>query len=97
MEILQVIVGPPAARLLAQDFPSLAALAPLMHLRQVAEKEARSLDQCPPRAVAVRWQRIDPGLDIGEVRPEQLGHVGVKPPAVGHRRLRVGAPACALA
>ena len=52
----------------------------------------------------VRGQGIDAAFDIGEVLPEQGGHVRIETFAVGHRRVGMGpwpravagAPACLL-
>lgn len=50
------------------------------------------------RAVVIGRQRINTRLDVGEILPEQLGHVGVKAQALRDRRcgLRLRPRAVAL-
>ena len=47
--------------------------------------------QLEQRAVVIGGKRIDAGLHIGEVLHEQLGHVGIEPAAIRHRRIGLGA------
>ena len=85
MEILQVVTGPLAARLLGQHLPMIAVLAAAVDVRQVLEEKARAIEQERPRTVVVRGQGIDAGLHIGEIPPEQRGHIGIEAVASRHR------------
>ena len=97
MEILQVVAGPLAAGFLAQHLLPLVLLAAAVHFRQIGEEQPRAREQLRQRAVVVGRQRIDAGLDIGEVLREQAGHVGVEAAALGHRRVGAGLGTRALA
>ena len=97
MEILKVIVRPLAARLPGQHLTDLAALAASVDRWQILEEEARAGEQVRQCAVVIYGQRIDAGLDIGEVLPEQDRHVGVETPAIGHAHARLRALSGAFA
>ena len=64
---------------------------------QILEEEARAGEQVRQCAVVIDGQRIDAGLDIGEVLPEQDRHVGVETPAIGHAHARLRALSGAFA
>ena len=78
MEILQVVVRAPAARLCVQHLVRRVALAALVDLGEVAEEQPRAVEQREQRAVMVRGKGIDPGLDVGEILLEQRRPVGVQ-------------------
>ena len=75
----------------------LAALAAAMNFRQILEEQARALEQVGNEPSWSAGNGIDAGLDIGEILPEQRGHVRVEAPAVGHGRIGVAARPRALA
>ena len=60
-------------------------LAAAMDVRQVLEEKAGAIEQERPGTVVLRGQGIDAGLHIGEIPPEQRGHIGVEPAASRHR------------
>src|SRR5215470_12685801 len=97
MKVLQIIPGSFAARFLAQHLTVLAAFTTAMNVRQILEEQARSLEQYRQGTIMIRGQGINSGLDVGEVLQKQGGHVRVKTPAVGHRRIRRGPRSRALA
>ena len=77
MEILQIIIRAAAAGLLGQHLVRAVALAALGDLGKVAEEQPRAVEQRQQRAVVIRRQRIDAGLDIGEILLEQRRPVGL--------------------
>ncbi len=87
VEVLQVVARPPAERVPAHDLPGMTELAPTMDLGKIREEQAGAPDKLQRRAVMIRRQGIDAGFHIGEILPEQDGHIRVEPPAVRHRRI----------
>ena len=92
MEVLQIVVGPLAPRLIGEDFVVDTALAAPMDVGEVREEQPRAADRSQPRSVMVRGKRVDAGLHVGEVLQKQRGHVRVDAIAVRHRRAGTGAP-----
>jgi hypothetical protein len=62
-------------------------LATAVNFRQILEEQARPVKQYRQRAVMIRGQGIDPGLDVGEVLQEQGSRVRTEPSAIGHWRI----------
>jgi hypothetical protein len=70
----------------------IAVLAPAVDVGQILEEKARALEQGRPRTVVVRGQGIDARLHIGEIAPEQRGHIRIEAVASRHRDIGAGRP-----
>src|SRR6266849_4387079 len=90
VEILEIIIGPLALCLRTQDFTILTDLAATMDFRQILEKEARAVQQDRQCAVMIFREGIYASFDVGQVLPEQTGHMRVELPAIGYRCVRMG-------
>ncbi len=97
MEVLQIITGSLAARFLGQHLPMIAVFTAAVDVGQILEEKARALEQGRPRTVVVRGQGIDSRLHIGEILPEQRGHIRIEAVASRHRDIGAGRPTCAPA
>jgi hypothetical protein len=84
VEVLKIVVWSLANGFLVQDLPMLATLTTAVYFGEIREEEARAVKQRRQRAVMIEGQWINSRFDIGEVLPEQGGHIRVKALPVWH-------------
>jgi hypothetical protein len=83
VEVLEIIAWPFALHLLGEDLIVPVALTSAVNLGQVLEEEPRAPQKARERTIVIRREGVDACLDIGEVLPEESGHVLEEATAIG--------------
>jgi len=82
VEVLEIVAGPLALSFLGEDLAVPATLSSVMNAWEILEEQAGAAQACQQGAIVISGQRVKACLHIGEVLPEQRGHVVVEPGAV---------------
>jgi methionine synthase II (cobalamin-independent) len=66
---------PLPASLVGSDFAMGAFLSAPMDCGEIIEKKPRAVEERQQRSVVIGGERVNPGLDIGEILSEKDGHI----------------------
>jgi hypothetical protein len=75
VEVLEIVAWPFALHLLGEDLIVPIALTSAMDLGQILEEEPGAPQEARERAIVILWERVDTCLHVGEVLPEEGGHI----------------------
>jgi hypothetical protein len=75
--------------LFVEHFRAFISFSTAVNARQVLEEQPRAVKEGQERPVTIPRQRIEAGLNIGEVRAKQSRHVAIKPLPVWKWRARL--------